>query len=305
MAIAFDVGSQIGSDGTGTISGTLVASASAAGAFAFVHTNASVADEISTMTYGGVAMTRICTAFDTVGEPGRVDAYFLGRGALPTGSQTVELTVSAASSKRLYCGTVTCGAGLVVDIFREGFQNASIPYASLNEIYGYGTVNESQANPQVDFVIPATRTVYSMASVFSGGSAAALTPIAGNTQIAESAWSSAQTSAFSRLDSPINNATLSMGWTAISDDVAMAAVAIEELTPISGNIKLSGSNVPGSFVSVIAMDSAGVNPFLFDTATADGSGNWSSYYPVGAKWIEVPYYTSGGNFYTDSPYSSL
>lgn len=59
------------------------------GAIVFVITDAN-ADYITSVTYGGVAMTRVSggQAIDAAGEPGRCDLFFLGSG-LPTGNATI------------------------------------------------------------------------------------------------------------------------------------------------------------------------------------------------------------------------
>jgi hypothetical protein len=50
-------------------------------------------DQIASVTYGGVAMTRKRTAHRTTAEAGGVFGYFLGSG-IPTGPQTVQVTTS-------------------------------------------------------------------------------------------------------------------------------------------------------------------------------------------------------------------
>jgi hypothetical protein len=57
------------------------------GVLVFVTTIAN-ADYISSVTYGGVAMTQVSEAADTATEPARVTAFYLGSG-IPTSTQTI------------------------------------------------------------------------------------------------------------------------------------------------------------------------------------------------------------------------
>lgn len=135
---------------------------------------------------------------------------------------------------------------------------------------------------------------------------AALSVTAGSTEIAEANFAGNATSAgFLRADNPVNNGTLTMGWTAVADDVAALWLPIEETTPISGNVENNGSAVSGATVMICIMDSVGALFRPYRAATTDGSGNWSSSVPLGAKWIAVPIWVNGGNMYHDEPHMSL
>lgn len=82
--------------------------ASPKGVLLFAAHGVSSTDHISSVTYGGVAMTRIQSAVDTVTEPARMDVWFLGAG-VPTGTQTVsvDLTSATAEDFRFTCITLT------------------------------------------------------------------------------------------------------------------------------------------------------------------------------------------------------
>jgi hypothetical protein len=71
-------------------------------------------DRISAVTYGGVTMTRVPTngyAVDTLNEPGAAYIYFLG-GGIPTGVQTVAVTVSAGTEAKVVWCVTASGKGV-------------------------------------------------------------------------------------------------------------------------------------------------------------------------------------------------
>lgn len=85
-------------------------------------------DVVTGVTYGGVAMTRVTTAADTVTEPGRVYIYFLGSG-IPEGAQTVAVTKTGTDATTAWC--------LALDADGDTSVNTS------------GVVQENAANPSV------------------------------------------------------------------------------------------------------------------------------------------------------------
>ena len=120
MAVAYDAVSQ---STTGTNPGTNVASfnwshdpvAAPEAAVVFVFED-SATDNITGVTYGGVAMEDLGASYDAVDsatEPGRVDTYFLSGAALPkgTGVQTVEVSCNNnGTEKWAVCITLTGAA---------------------------------------------------------------------------------------------------------------------------------------------------------------------------------------------------
>lgn len=67
---------------------------------------------VSSVTYGGTAMTLVRTQTDTAGEPGWTGVYFLG-ASVPTGAQTVswDLTSASTTDIQFSCITVTAAGG--------------------------------------------------------------------------------------------------------------------------------------------------------------------------------------------------
>lgn len=73
-------------------------------------------DEVSAVTYGGVALSRVRSTARTTTEAMRVYLYFLGSG-IPTGAQTVSVTSTGTTAKQGHCFTMTTtdGSDTVVD----------------------------------------------------------------------------------------------------------------------------------------------------------------------------------------------
>lgn len=110
MTVAFDAFTSIGT-GTGTISATHTPVGTPRGVLVLIH-DIDDEDNISGVTYGGDALAAV--SLSPVSRSGGaagaiVHAYFLG-SEIATGAQTVEVTVSSASSKIVRCITVTADA---------------------------------------------------------------------------------------------------------------------------------------------------------------------------------------------------
>lgn len=78
-----------------------------------VQTGAST-DQVSGVTYGGVAMKRWAFYQNTGTEPGAVYIYFLGVG-IPAGAQSCIVTSTGTSPKILTCANVTAAADTSID----------------------------------------------------------------------------------------------------------------------------------------------------------------------------------------------
>ena len=72
-------------------------------------------DQVSGVTYGGVALTRVRSDVRTATEPGRVYIYFLGSG-VPTGAQAVQVTLTGTADTNAVSLTVTSAADSAVDV---------------------------------------------------------------------------------------------------------------------------------------------------------------------------------------------
>lgn len=98
---------------TGSQTTSHAGNASARAAVVMIDQNGTAADEVSGVTYGGAAMTRL--RFDTEAtEAGGTYIYWLN--AVATGTQNVIMTTTAATNKQLTVATMLADAGGSVDV---------------------------------------------------------------------------------------------------------------------------------------------------------------------------------------------
>ncbi|HLE03990.1 MAG TPA: hypothetical protein VI729_05165 [Anaerolineales bacterium] len=114
MTAAYDAISNA-TPGTGDLSWTHTPAGTPRGAIVYVIQQGGGTDEVSGVTYGGSAMVEAPASpiGKTGGEPDVVYAYTL-LSSVPTGNQTVVVTVSGADPKAAVCITLTAAADLVV-----------------------------------------------------------------------------------------------------------------------------------------------------------------------------------------------
>jgi hypothetical protein len=169
------------------------------------------ADQVSSVTLGGVAMTRVATngfAQDTAGEAGAVYAYFLGSG-VPVGNP-VTLSVSQSATS----GTKWIGF-------------SALDAAADTEVVASGKLEGDRANPQIALDSGATEALR-LCGVFSGlANVSDLTVVAGMTQFGNVDFGQQ----VGRVDHQTTASTgsFTIGYTSSSDDVAMGAVAVAEV----------------------------------------------------------------------------
>lgn len=110
MAVAYDAFS-VSAGGTGTQTWTHTPVGTPRGVIVWVQTFSGV-DEISTVTYGGVACTEVTGSPNllTTGEQGGSNCFYLGAG-IPTGAQSVVATATGTTTSKVgYCVTITAAA---------------------------------------------------------------------------------------------------------------------------------------------------------------------------------------------------
>jgi hypothetical protein len=121
MAVALDATSA-GAGGTGNFNWTHTPVGTPKGVWVVIPQDTGQTDEVTAVTYGGVAMERVIAGSPTNpifrdgvgGDDGGIYEYFLGSG-IPTGAQTVAVTVNGTGSlKRGRAGTVTAAANTEV-----------------------------------------------------------------------------------------------------------------------------------------------------------------------------------------------
>ncbi len=111
-APSYDAGSFFTGTATGNFSWTHTPVRDPQGVIVFVGQSTTGADQVTGVTYGGVSMTEVpgSPLLLTSGvEDGAVYGYFLGSG-IPTGPQTVEVTVSGGAVKDAHAITFTADA---------------------------------------------------------------------------------------------------------------------------------------------------------------------------------------------------
>lgn len=102
------ISSPAGGSEIGTFSWTHTPAGTPSGVLVFVMRVDDDADAVSGVTYGGTAMTAVSGGFalDSSGEQGNCKAYFLG-SSVPTGAQTVQVSVTAGTEHVAWAITVT------------------------------------------------------------------------------------------------------------------------------------------------------------------------------------------------------
>lgn len=264
MAVAYDAQSYLTFTSTNSWTHTPVGAPRAV--VVMIAQTVSSSDLVSGVTYGGVAMTRVTTAADTVTEPGRVYVYHLGAG-IPTGAQTVAVTVSSGTDAKIgWCVTGTAAADTIVE--------------------DWGVVENNVANPSVTLATAAafdglvTNVFYwggADASPTATGSATKLTgPDAGGRDFGNQGAMASYVAS--------SGASRTSGWTSGTDDVAMAAVAIGETptgpsgTPVLDAFNRASGSLGAGWTSNILNDGAAAGQITtgaIESVTA-GTGGYDS-----------------------------
>jgi hypothetical protein len=120
VAIAHDAVSNVAA-GTGNLSWTHTPTGTPRGVVVLIGQSLGITDEVTGVTYGGVAMTEIALsplihdATSGATDDGVLYGYWLG-ASVPTGAQTVAVTVNGTgSSKRAVAATVTASSDVAVE----------------------------------------------------------------------------------------------------------------------------------------------------------------------------------------------
>lgn len=172
---------------------------------AAVH-GVSATDHVVGVTYGGVAMTRIVRATDTLTEPGAAELWFLGAG-IPTGTQTVSVDLASATTDDIHFVCVSLVA----------------PTGGQLEAIDSDSVSADQANPTVTLQYQG-RFAIAIGALYGGGaSPAAFTPNANCETIHDHDLGAFYSEVIRQLIP--GSADFAIGGTAASDDVAYVAAA--------------------------------------------------------------------------------
>lgn len=236
-----------------------------------------IADSITGVTYGGVTMARIDSAVkDAPGEAGRVYTYFLG-ASIPTGTQTVSIAHDgSATQKWALVRSFTAGADTEVVTF--------------NQLVGI------QANPSIALDTGATESLRT-AILYSGvGALSGFVELSGMEAVAAGEGNDfGNETTVGGVQTTAATGSFTIGWTAASDDVAMVAVAIQEVSG-AGTQNLTGtlfSKAPtfnaGTVTSIRSLTGT-----LFVTASAFNTGAVTAGYPLtGALFVNPSTFFAG------------
>jgi hypothetical protein len=208
MAVAFDAhtgATSISPSFTHTPVGTPRA------VIVFIRDTSGSADQVSGVTYGGVAMSEISGSPNIPNDSGTdshfLHAFFLGSG-IPTGAQTVAVTETGSFDMHVNCITLTADADTEI-------------------VDSDGTIDStSTANPSVTLSLGG-RTSFA-AIVFSSGHGVvgSITPLTGWTGQDEDD-SGVKVGGCYTYDT-IGSTDVTAGWTQTAEDAQMIAVAVTE-----------------------------------------------------------------------------
>lgn len=179
------------------------------GALVWVVQNANATDRVSGVTYGGVAMTELAGSPNAkgTGEQCVVYGYFLGT-TIPTGDQTVTVSVTGVGTKQAVAVTVTGAADTeVVDVD-----------ATIN--------TDSAANPAVTLSLGGV-SCFAAIGFFTGiADVGNVTPFTDWTSRHEEDFGAAIMGVYTY--DTVGTTDVTAGWTQGADDAVMIAVAIKE-----------------------------------------------------------------------------
>lgn len=218
MAVAHSAASEshtgsVGTAGQASFSWTHTQTGTPQGVVVFVSTYASTASLVTSVTYGGVALTRLTggVAQDAAGELGRLDTFFLGSG-LSAGNQTITVNrTNNATVMYAAAATVTAGA------------DTAVPEATIVLLEGDGTL----ATQTVNDTSPGQNSVR-YAGCYSGLNTP---PTAGTgSTLLNSIDIGNYGSALVR-ETTAGQGARSIGFTGATDDRAAVHLAIRELVP--------------------------------------------------------------------------
>jgi hypothetical protein len=209
MSIAFDALSQVAAEGTGNLSWTHTPVGTPRGIVVFIAHVVSATDQVTGVTYGGVPMTEMAGSPNILSVSGLdvVYGYFLGSG-IPTGAQTVAVTVTGAASPK-WAGAV------------------SVTAAQDTVIQDTKTINNgSLANPTVTLSLGGNSCFCTIGFAAGPNAVTGTTETAGWTAQLEHDFGSDTMGLYTY--NTIGTADVAAGWTQVADDACAIAVAVKE-----------------------------------------------------------------------------
>ncbi len=243
MAVAHSAASEshtgtTGSTNQAAFSWTHTQTGTPQGVLVFVHT-ISASDFITSVTYGGTALTRVAgaVAIDATVEPGRTDMFFLGSG-LASGNQTITVNrTNNATIMYASAATVTAGADVNVTGIQVEEDNQSLaPVAIDDGSSGIDSLRYAATYYGANSPAPAGTGSTLLTSIDLGSF--------GNSMVRETT---------------AGQGARNVGFSAASDDVAAVYVAVREVTAWSTTGDTGSFTLTGN-----AADLAVVSPKLLD-----------------------------------------
>lgn len=232
MAIAHDTTTTATAyTSTGTQTTSHAAGASARAAVVLIAQNASTADQVSGVTYGGLAMTRL--RFDTEAtEAGGVYIYWLD--GITGGTQNVAMTTTGTANKQLSVSTMTVTSGARVGVVGTGntatsaaATNPALTLSGLTASTPYQCYEVIHSGLQTMTNTPQTSPAWTLISSTDLGS---------------------QGRGFARIANTPGGTTITAGWiAATSEDYVISAVAFYELPAYTFNEPFDSGSSPWSF----------------------------------------------------------
>jgi hypothetical protein len=195
---------------TGTQTTSHAANASAYSALVFVVQQSSVADQISGITYGGTAMTRL--SFETNGnESGAIYTYFLN--GISGGTQNVAMTTTGTAEKQLMVATMLISTSPAAVFYTVGSGTSTSSADPTWSITGLNTAD----------------TYVAYEAIHSGLQTMTTTPNASWTLIG-STDAGTQGRGFARLTSAVSGvSSITSGWlSGTADDFVGVSIALYE-----------------------------------------------------------------------------
>lgn len=213
-------------------------------------------DQISSITYGGVTLTKVVTATDTVTEFYNTSFWFLGTG-IPAGAQNLVVDFSSATDDDYYFVIVSIRA------------NADL------EVIDSDQLSENRASPQVTLSYGG-RKALAFCALGGGATAASSYALLANMSAVQDNAVATPTAKSQRVDRQTDAGTsdFTIGYTyGTSDDVAFVALAVAEVAQGQGRDTVGVSDgytlyVPPSDVFVSRTDSLA----LSEASTVDLPG---------------------------------
>lgn len=184
------------------------------GAGVYLHHDTSTTDHVTGVTYGGVAMQRKVRATDGAGEQGATEIWFVGEN-VPTGPQTVEVTLSSGTDDNFHCVSFTVTAD------------------DDTEVVDFDAISGDTADARVTLQY-GSRTCITYVGSHLGGSNTTDYPEESGQESVHTHDFGIMVGMFSRQTTP-GSSDFTCGWNrGISDDVALVAVAISEVVSGGG-----------------------------------------------------------------------